>query len=201
MEDTVKNSSILASLVIVAQRHGNASKGKDDFSRPLSEKGVRQLSAARPAIEALGPFDLVVTSPAVRARSTVEHGNVLTVHLDALYFPAEGSVDRLVIDTVYDRIGNAPLEEHLASEAGPALLRWVMGAVQAVIDEALRIGPSKRVLVGGHGVYTQMLMLQLALLMGVDVTPALTISLVEGDALVLDQKNGLRHLACPKVEG
>ncbi len=188
------------SLVIVAQRHAHpAPKVTTDQARTLSEKGMKQLDVARPGIDAYGPFDLVIASPADRAKLTVARPGIVTLPCPELYFPADGSADRAVTDTVYDRIGNKPIHEHLKSEAGLAFLRWALPATLAVAD-CIGSSRAERVLVGGHGLYTQLLVMHLALLMGniAGVNAALTTILAEGDALMLSWHEA-KYLACPVI--
>lgn len=193
----MNSTSILGSIIIVAQRHGNAAKASQDLARPLSEKGERQRQAARSGIDQFGPFDLVLTSPAERAQTTVGREGVPMIVLPELYFPADHSADRVTADKVYDRLGNVPLEAHLASEAGLILMRWASHSAQAVVEQIV-VGQPKCILIGGHGVYTQALMANLALLAGVDPSAAFKTPLAECDALVLDQSD-LRYLACPSI--
>ncbi len=184
-------------LVVVAQRHARPVQGEGGL-RPLSDRGVRQREAAKVAIDRFGPFDLVLSSPAERAKETVMREGLPLIVQPELYFPAEGSEDRKAIDAVYERLGDTPLRGHLASEAGSYLLLWAAIAVQAVVKR-ISEERAKQVLIGGHGVHTQALVLNLGLLMGVGVDAALATALAHGDALVVSRK-GLEYLRCPEVE-
>lgn len=183
-------------LFIVGQRHGNAAKAAMDLDRPLSDKGERQREAAFPAIEAFGPFDLVLSSPALRAQQTVARLSTYLT-LPELYFPAEGSEDRLILDAVYDRLGNTPLRMQLASEAGSAYSRWVAPARERVLEAIVQY-QAKRVLIGGHGLFTQMLMFELALLLNAESETALYSTLAEADALMIC-RHASSYLSCPKI--
>ncbi len=127
-------------LVVVAQRHAEPTKGNGDL-RPLSDKGTRQCEAARAAIDRFGPFDLVLSSLAQRAKETVMRERLPLIVMPELYFPAEGSEDRKTIDAVYERLRDTTLHEHLSSEAGSFLLMWAATAVRAGVIPIARAAP------------------------------------------------------------
>ena len=67
----------MATLELYLVRHGDAAeRGKDypdDSKRPLTSQGITRLHKAAHALNALGvTFDLVITSPLVRARQTAD---------------------------------------------------------------------------------------------------------------------------------
>jgi phosphohistidine phosphatase len=67
----------MARLELYLIRHGVAAdageKYPDDASRPLTRQGIAELTAAAHALEALDTsFDLIITSPLVRARQTAD---------------------------------------------------------------------------------------------------------------------------------
>ena len=64
-------------LQLLVLRHGHAEQeppaaGGGDFARPLRAKGRRLVGVLAPRVQALDP-DLILSSPSLRTRETVEH--------------------------------------------------------------------------------------------------------------------------------
>lgn len=166
-------------LRIIFLRHGNAvepSEGMLDNDRPLTDTGFGQAEAIGHKIMHSGPADLVLSSPATRARLTLMRALGIEPELvidDETLSTAPPDVDTKIIGAEFERLGHAPLSQYISGPATVPLFRAGRAAASRILELTATVKPHARlpvVVVGGHGVLLPAAALALA--HALDGTPA-----------------------------
>jgi phosphohistidine phosphatase len=130
--------------VIWFLRHGEAEDAEPDWDRRLTEKGERQSRNAGAALTALGvEFDLVLSSPRIRARDTAllaceELGAEVTLE-ERL---SGGDFDALELAAGLDEVlfvGHEPDFSNVIAALTGARVDMKKGGLAAVQDRELRV--------------------------------------------------------------
>lgn len=134
-------------------RHGEALHHNTDKDRPLSAKGKSQ-AIARAQLLKNTPFDLVITSSALRAKQTAQtimdalNISLLTIELDHLYQP-EAPSDRTHVNLLLETLSSKPLSTYISHDKHQAWERYSHDAYNALknaIDKS-----TQRILIVAHG--------------------------------------------------
>ena len=137
--------------------HGNAVEtmpGQLDVNRPLSMEGIRQARAIGKEQEG-EHFDLVATSPAIRAQETAKFaaGRVYNVGtIESLGINVEDQTNPLTI--MFNELNYASLGTYFAHQFGDELKAWAMRVLTEIVEMAERAKPSghAKVFIVGHAV-------------------------------------------------
>lgn len=135
-------------------RHAKAAKTEADHRyNPLSEEGVLQAKARRKELNS-PMFDLVISSPLIRARQTasliadVPEDSVLEI--STLFYDADP--DTHLFDSTFEKIQHADTTTWYASEAGEAYKRIAARAGDDIHKVLEQHSEAKKVLVVGHAI-------------------------------------------------
>jgi len=131
-------------------RHGEYKQ-----SGELSDKGILQAQKRAASLKDLDPFDLVITSSALRTKQTAEiiksalNINIPSVVLPELYLPRDDknkkSVEKLLKD-----LGSVHLSEYIKQDKSRAWESYAKEAYDALLACILAY-KTEKVLVIGHG--------------------------------------------------
>jgi len=166
-------------LRIIFLRHGNAvkpSEGMLDNDRPLTDIGFGQAEAIGYKIMNSGPADLVLSSPATRARLTLMRALSIEPELvidEETLSTAPPGIDAKIIGAEFEKLGHAPLSAYISGPATVPLFRAGHAAASRILELTAAVKPHGRlpvVVVGGHGVLLPAVALALA--HALDGTPA-----------------------------
>lgn len=137
-------------------RHGHAIDGKVDKIRPLSIKGKLQVKQRALHLKKTQlPFDLIITSSAVRAKETAQiivneiEIPAPVVEIDELYQPPN-LYDREIVNELLERLGAVSLKVYNKYDTQGAWNRYSSSAFNAVFEE-IECHSSKKALIVAHG--------------------------------------------------
>jgi phosphohistidine phosphatase len=127
--------------ILTTLRHAKSSWGDaqlDDFDRPLNDRGRKAAKAiGRELSHRRVRFDLVIASPALRVRETLEevergYGKALNIHFDPQIYGAR-------VETIFDLVRSLPNTAHAPLLVGhnPTLQQLVL-MLAADDDQGLR---------------------------------------------------------------
>lgn len=112
-------------------------------SGELSEKGVKQAEQRAESLKGLPPFDLAVSSDALRARQTAEiilktlKSKLEAATLTELHWPSNEK-DKQTVKHMLQKLGKAPLYEYIKQDRNDSWKRYVeeaWNALSAIIIE------------------------------------------------------------------
>lgn len=176
-------------------RHGKAGpapEGKGDIDRPLNEKGHNQALDRREELDGID-FDLVISSPALRARETAVRvaaaadGDVIVAQ--SLYPDPTDNDLGTRLDKLFGlpHLGYVPVSAYLKEKDGDVLTDWAAVARHEVLALIEKHGSPKNVLIAGHAVAIPALAMAIAEDTELpDEIAEINLGECEGFALVLD---------------
>lgn len=136
-------------------RHGHATDGEVDKTRPLSTKGRAQVKQRASDLKTHPLFDLIITSSAARAKETAQiivdevETFAPVVEIDELYQPTNLH-DREIVNELLERLGAVALKVYNNHDIQGAWNRYSSSAFNAVFA-AIEHQSSKNTLVVAHG--------------------------------------------------
>ena len=136
-------------------RHGHAIDGKVDKIRPLSTKGKLQVKQRALYLKKALPFDLIITSSAVRTKETAQIivNEIETpspvVEIDELYQPPDLD-DQAIVNELLEKLGAVSLKIYNKYDTQGAWNRYSSSAFNAVLEE-IECHSSKKTLIVAHG--------------------------------------------------
>lgn len=147
---------------IVFLRHGNAAKaipGQEDADRLLTDVGFNQAECVGAKIRPSGPFDLIVSSPAARARLTAMRATGAAPEAivdEPLLGTNPPGANHAVLDEAFTKLGYASLAAYFESDATEEVKLLGAKAAGRILDLASGIVTKNHrlpvILVAGHAI-------------------------------------------------
>ena len=141
--------------ICVFIRHALTRKDNNDKLRPISDDGILQAKECALLLKAEIPFDLAITSSALRAKSTLDvilkqlGQTPKIIELESIYHP-ENIQDQINVNNMLTLLGKMSLEDYRENDKNNSWARYETKAIVDVVKILKKYRP-KRILIVGHG--------------------------------------------------
>ena len=136
-------------------RHASTKTGISDKLRPISDVGIAQAKKCTLLLKSETPFDLAITSSALRTKETLKiilDQLVQTpkiIEIASIYEPTSAS-DQAEVEKILNTLGEASLEAYIESDINNSWSRYEKSAIADLLSILEEYKPN-RVLIVGHG--------------------------------------------------